>query len=140
MKVEDLVDDYQMIPLEHQKNLQDLAERVTFLEEAYGHLFKVNSGYRTWAQHKRIYQEINDRRMVQGKHDLPIPLHSNHLIGNAVDVADPTGGLKVWLGKNLSTIEQPQINLYFEAFSWTNGFVHMQRVAPKSGNRWFIPY
>lgn len=96
-----------------------------------------NSGWRSWAKHKAIYQAINDKRLIAGKPELPIPLHSAHLSGNAVDLNDPDGTLKVLVAENIAFFEKE--GGYFEAFIYTNGWVHLQRVAPRSGVRFFVP-
>jgi hypothetical protein len=63
--------------------------------------------------------------------------HSKHMIGLAVDIADPDGSLWAWVLQNLSTMQQ--LNLFFEDKRWTPGWVHFQLGGPASGHRIFVP-
>ncbi|WP_374334440.1 D-Ala-D-Ala carboxypeptidase family metallohydrolase [Leeia sp.] len=63
--------------------------------------------------------------------------NSNHRTGNAVDLADPTGKLGQWC--RLHTSALAECGLWLENPDHTRGWVHLQRVAPKSGSRIFNP-
>lgn len=78
----------------------------------------------------RIYKQ-------KGVTDLSkIPFGSAHLTGEAVDIAD-NGELQKWLKKNMKKMEE--LGLYAEDFSATPTWVHLQKRAPKSGKRFFLP-
>ena len=62
-------------------------------------------------------------------------LHSAHKLGKAVDVYDPRNELDDWLTDELLA----QFELYREAPTSTQGWCHMQTLAPGSGHRTFIP-
>lgn len=63
--------------------------------------------------------------------------HSKHMIGLAVDIADPDGKLWAWVLQNLDLMQQ--LGLYFEDKRWTPSWVHFQLGAPGSGKRIFVP-
>ena len=62
---------------------------------------------------------------------------SKHMIGLAVDIADPDGKLWTWVLQNLDLMQQ--LGLYFEDKRWTPNWVHFQLGAPGSGKRIFVP-
>ena len=62
---------------------------------------------------------------------------SKHLAGAAADIADPDGLLAKWCISNLQALKN--IGLWMEDPGHTIGWVHLQMMAPKSGNRVFIP-
>lgn len=62
---------------------------------------------------------------------------SKHLLGQAVDIADPGGAFRDWVLAHMDLMER--IGLWFEDFGHTPGWVHCQIVPPKSGRRIFIP-
>ena len=63
--------------------------------------------------------------------------HSKHMIGLAVDIADPDGKLMEWVLANLSLMKE--LDIYFEDFRYTPSWVHFQLGAPASGHRIFVP-
>jgi hypothetical protein len=142
MKLEDLCSDLVMIPAEAKVNLLRLLEVLNPIEQVYiaeyKEPWKVTSGYRSPADHVRVYSQINARRKLEKKKPLAIPLGSQHLKGNAVDVSDPKQNLKIFVSDHLHLFEEAGI--YFEAFQYTKDWVHMQDAPPKSGNRFYIPY
>lgn len=135
MQIDDLIWDIDSAPAEHIGNLHYLLDAMNTLEKAYGKPFKVTSGYRTMKDHVRIYREINAKRKEQKKTPFVIPLKSNHLIGLAADIFDPKQDLKLWVSENLHFCED--LNLYMERFDQCPNWIHFQRVAPASGNRFF---
>lgn len=138
MRLEDLYKcELHDVPAPALENLKALLPKLEKLEAAYDRPFQVTSGFRTWTEHKAIYRRINDQRIVQKKSEIPLPLHSQHLNGNACDVLDGSQELKIWVAKNMPLIED--LDLYFEAFKYTPNWIHIQCVAPGSGNRFFIP-
>ena len=127
--------------LDHKFNLQQLHYKLNFVRALYAKPMIVTSGYRSKEDHFRIYKEINDKRLEDGKKELTIPWGSNHLIGSAADIHDPFGSLKKWVLDNLDVVEQ--MNLYLEKFEATggldSGWLHFAIYPPKSGHRFFNP-
>lgn len=62
---------------------------------------------------------------------------SRHMLGQAVDISDPTGTLDAWGMENLN--ELAAIGLWMEHPDATPGWCHLQTVPPRSGNRVFHP-
>lgn len=137
MKLEHLCSDVVMLPNEIRKNLEKLCETMSRFELRYGAPLWVTSGYRTPQEHARIYEEINDRRLLAGLDEFPIPLHSKHLIGRAVDVSDPELHLQYWILDHLDVLED--LDLYMERFEFTTHWCHFQDIPPRSGRRFFVP-
>lgn len=129
---------FEEIPTEHLSDLGRVHLVCNELESAMDRFFTVTSGYRTWEDHKRIYREINDRRLIQRKPELPIPLKSRHLFGQAVDLSDPDGTIKLWLREHVDTFME-DFDIYCEMEVSTPGWCHLQIVPPRSGRRWFYP-
>ena len=62
---------------------------------------------------------------------------SKHMLGQAIDIADPEGDLDEWC---LDTPELlKEIGLFQEHPSATKGWCHLQIVPPRSGRRVFYP-
>lgn len=141
MKLEDLCHDLVMCEPQHVIHLKNLLLKLNPIEAIYIEEFrepwKVTSGYRTAADQVRIYNEINAKRKLAKKRPLATPMRSQHMSGNAIDVYDPKGQVKHFIAEHLHLFEDSQI--YFEAFQSTPNWVHMQSVAPASGNRFFAP-
>lgn len=121
-------------PDEHKLNLLTLLGKLNQFREAYGKPLQVSSGYRTLEHHLEIYR-------LKGITDqAKIPMQSRHLSGEAADlvpVEDPIEHLQGWIEANIPLMVE--IGLYFESFAYTEKWCHIQTVAPKSGNRFFIP-
>jgi hypothetical protein len=64
-------------------------------------------------------------------------IHSNHKQGLAVDLFDPMNLIDDWCTANTSILAQHGI--WLEHPGSTPGWSHWQCVAPRSGNRIFIP-
>lgn len=62
---------------------------------------------------------------------------SNHMICLAVDLADSGGKLAEYCLNNLKLLEE--CGLWMEDPTATKGWVHLQAVPPRSGNRVFKP-
>lgn len=112
---------YELTP-DIEKNLLDLAEKITALEVAYGDKFIVTSGLRSQAEQSRINPGVKN---------------SAHTQGLAVDIADSDGRIDEWCLDNLE--ELIRIGLYLESPIYTNRWCHLSSRAPKSGLRVFIP-
>jgi hypothetical protein len=65
--------------------------------------------------------------------------HSNHMTGSAVDIADHSGNLKDWVASDDGQQALVDIGLWQEAPGSTPTWVHVQILAPHSGNRVFQP-
>lgn len=113
--------DYPTTP-EIQANLETLLYSVNRMRAAYGKPMVVTSGLRSDADQQRIN---------------PKAIKSNHKIGAACDFKDTDGALATWIQANMKLMED--IGLWFESFSSTPGWVHMQIVKPLSGKRIFLP-
>lgn len=62
---------------------------------------------------------------------------SKHLTGEAIDITDSTRFLSQWCDENLNLLERCE--LWIEDPHSTPSWVHLQSVAPRSGNRVFKP-
>lgn len=118
------------LSIEHQDNILELLEKISKVREAYDKPMRVTSGYRSMADHERIYKE-------KGISPNKIPRKSKHLYGQAVDIADPQQALAKWCTANVAKLES--IGVWCEDPQYTLGWLHLQIVPPKSGKRFFIP-
>lgn len=66
-------------------------------------------------------------------------VHSKHITGQAVDLADPDGDLDDWLMSDYGQAQLVDIGLWMEHPSATKGWSHLQSVPPPSGKRTFFP-
>ena len=119
------------IPIEHQHNLEELLKKINIIRAAYGKPMIVTSGYRSMADHLRIYSQkgITDRSKI--------PMASNHLYGRACDISDPNKQLQAWCKQNEALLAS--VGLWMEDFSATPTWCHFQILPPKSGKRFFMP-
>lgn len=116
---------------EQKAHLIALAFKLTKLEDLFGSLFKITSGFRTKEDQIHIYN-------IRGIYDeSKMHFFSQHLSGNAADIFDPRRNLEAFLAtdKGLKALET--IGLYQEAPDQELR-VHLQQVAPRSGKRVFI--
>lgn len=123
------IDDYLMgrekkSPLDEELewNARATVERVNTLLSAYGKPITVSSGYRP--------KYVNDKTPGASP-------NSKHITCQAVDLTDPDLSLARWCMANLPWLST--IGLWMEHPDYTKGWVHLQTVPPKSGNRVFIP-
>lgn len=119
-------------------SIEHLLEKVNALLEKFGSYRKVNSGLRTMESHLATYKAINEKKKSQGLPEVKVPMGSKHLSGEAIDLEDRDGKLKVFI-KGLSEQELQELGLYYEEFSHSPSWVHSQIVAPKSKSRFFNP-
>lgn len=122
---------------EIEANINNLLTIMNKVRQAYAIPMKVTSGLRDIAKQEAIYAQKNKLRAEQFLPPIPTPLGSQHLYGNAVDIEDKDGRLRDWVISNMSLMES--LGLYFEDFNSTEGWIHFQQVAPRSGKRIFIP-
>ena len=119
---------------EHASNIATLLLKLNKFRLHYGKPLRVTSGYRSMDDHLAIYaaKGITDQSKI--------PMKSNHLFGLAADVVpieDDIKHLHDWVLDNISLMEE--IGLWFEVFSATPTWCHIQCVPPKSGKRFFLP-
>ena len=100
----------------------------------------ITSSLRSMEHHLRIYEEKNARRTAEGMDPLPIPLSSAHLCAAAADVRDETGMLFHFIVGRMELWESLDLDVYLESSNYTPGWVHLQVIPPRSGQRIFIPY
>lgn len=117
---------------EQAENLVVLLQRINIVRSRRGLPMTVTSGFRSLADHKRIYMDIAKRKGLKSVH---IPMGSAHLKGAAADIADADGSLMQWCKANVAVLEEAQ--LWCE--DGTVGWVHFQTYPPKSGKRFFLP-
>lgn len=110
------------LPEQIEANLQILLEKMNQVRTLYGKPMIVTSGIRTAEEQVRINPKAS---------------HSHHIDGEAADIADPSGELKIWVKDHIKDMETT--GLWFEDFSRTPTWVHFQIVPPKSGKRFFLP-
>lgn len=133
ISLEDLNPKKFLISKEQKSRLLLLASKLTTLEDAFGSLFKITSGFRSREDQICIYH-------AKGIFDeSKIPFGSQHLLGNAADIYDPRGTLKAFLLTDKAALVYTNLGLYFEDFAYAKNWVHIQQVAPSSGRRFFIP-
>lgn len=118
-------------PPEYEDNLLELLIRINKVRDAYGRPMIVTSGFRSMEDHLRIYKQkgITDKSKI--------PMKSKHLFCQAVDISDADGKLKKWINENVKLMEE--IGLWFEDFSKTPTWVHVQIIPPSSNKRFFMP-
>lgn len=96
-------------------------------------ILKVNSlGYKPPMYASSCLRSIKDQQRIN-----PKAMGSSHLYGCAVDIADPTGELKLWLVKNQNKLVE--CGLWMESPEYTKSWCHLSSYAPKSKKRIFIP-
>lgn len=103
-------------------NLEKLLKAVNKFRAVYGKPMRVSSGYRPAA--------INATVKGAAK-------KSNHMKCLAVDFVDRDGKLAEYCLNNLKLLEE--FGIWLEDPAFTKGWVHMQVVPPRSGNRVFKP-
>lgn len=142
----DLIDPglYYKIPQEHQINIGILLYKINVLREASQIPFNIRddknrqrAGYRTQDQHRELYVEINKKREEMGLVARRVPTYSRHCEGAASDILDADEKLKLWILKNMKFVEETGV--WFEDFSFTDGFCHIQIYPPASMQRFFKP-
>lgn len=116
--------DYDMAAYWVRINLNQLTDKAQLFEKAYGKPLRVTSGFRSMADHLRIYaaKGITDQSKI--------PMKSKHLFGQAVDVVpveDPIEHLHEWVNNNLGLMAD--LNLWFESFEASKSWVHLQTCA-----------
>lgn len=118
-------------------NANTIVPKANELLDRFGEYRGCNSGYRSMAHHLEIYAAKNKTRKAQGLPELKVPMSSRHLICAAIDLEDTDGKLKKWAKENVDVLEE--LGLYCEALESTPTWLHIQFIAPKSGNRFFVP-
>lgn len=123
------------IPQSHKNNLDTLLQKINVIRKEFNKPMLVTSGYRSEADHIRIYKELAEKRK-QTFDKNKIPWGSQHLKGAAVDISDPDGKLFDWCKANEKLLETT--GLWLEEKD-DQPRVHFQIFPPKSGKRFFYP-
>jgi hypothetical protein len=97
------------------------------------------SGYRRKEDHIEIYRKMNLARVAKGLPERSIPWGSHHLDACAIDIDDTDDKLKTWLMTDEGQQAMEDLNIYCEALSETDTWLHIQTVPPHSGKRFFMP-
>lgn len=119
------------------KNLATLLAKLQRVEKEYGHALNLTNCLRDMIDHKRIYADKNAKLKAAGKPEIPVPMGSKHLSGQAADIADADGKFWKWCMEHMQLFVE--LGLYFEDRSATPTWVHLQTVPPKSGKQIFMP-
>ncbi len=130
------------VPKEAMANMLRFLPKLQMVEQIYGKPLKVNRCFSTWAQHKAIYQSLNDKRLIAHQELIPTPIQSAHLTGDAGDLDDDSGNLKFLFFHDGEKILET-IDLYAEMLSYTSNYIHLTQRPFKSykpgGTRYFRP-
>jgi hypothetical protein len=134
--------DFMTLDSAHQTNILKLLQKVNDLLNDAGLERSISSGYRTMKDHQRIYADINKKKKAAGLPEVKVPMGSKHLIGAAIDLADPDGKLDKYCTEDVLK----KFDLYMEHPDYTNsavdpkskGWCHLQIIPTK--NRIFRPY
>jgi hypothetical protein len=118
------------LPEIYKINLYDLQLKLNKFEKICPFEMTVTSGFRNFQHHLEVYAK-------KGIVPPNVPTNSKHLVGQAADISDPSGSMKIWLKMNVPLLEQNE--LWCEDLNSTPTWIHFQTVPPKSGNRFFIP-
>ena len=116
-------------------NIDILLDKINEIRKEYGHPMTVSSGFRSMEDHLRIYKQkgITDKSKI--------PMKSRHLVGLAVDIADPNQILQQWCKDNIEFLKN--VGVWMEDFSATHNWAHFQVVpygSYKDGKSlWFMP-
>lgn len=138
---------YDDLPNDHKKNLDLLIKKINelgiFVPDNLKGPRKCNSGYRSPEDQYRIYKERAKNKQAPFKDGIyiqsKVPITS-HMKGAAIDINDPTDELDEWLESEEGKKIVKELDLYIENRKYTKGWVHIQIIKTKSGNRYFIPY
>jgi hypothetical protein len=128
---------------EQRSNAKLLIPVVNYIEEYLGLDFESTSGIRDMSEHLAIYKVLQAQDVAQGKPARPIPMRSSHLVGNALDFVSPKLNIldlqALFLREEMEEIYK-KVGAWFERFDFTKTWIHIQRVPPASGNRFFKPF
>ena len=123
MKVFDLNPFQRVVTQEQQSNLEELARRITLLEELMEEEFWVSSGFRSKMDQLRVNPRSPD---------------SAHTHGLAVDLYDTNGLIYDFLVNNTDMVIK--LDFYIELKTYTPKYIHIQIRPTKSGTRFFKPW
>ena len=120
------------IPADLENNFMRFYGIINRFRDICGIPMMPTSFYRDVEDHLRIYRE-------KGITDISkIPMKSNHLYCLACDFGGANvDKLKTWVKNNTGICSS--LGLYFEDFSYTVGWLHVQIVPPASGKMFFVP-
>ena len=107
---------------EKRSNAEEMVDKANELLNRFGETRKVNSGWRP--------ASVNAATVGAAK-------KSKHMECLAIDLEDKDGTLDAWCMENLDVLQE--IGLWLEHPDSTDGWCHLQIIAPRSGNRVFKP-
>ncbi len=130
---------------EHQANITSLIEALNALGEDMPEQFRkprlFSSTYRTREYQINVYKRkanLKQAPFTDGVfNESKVPMGSAHISGLAADLRDSDGTLAPYLASNPELLAKH--GLYMEDPRHTVGWCHLQKRAPGSGNRVFIP-
>lgn len=105
---------------QHYQNALSLLDKINKLGELIKYDNIISSGYRSPERQRQIYAERNE----------PPAMGSKHIYGHALDIYDPQGDLKQKILNRPVLEKAKELGLYFENFSKTPTWVHIQDEAP----------
>ena len=103
-------------------NAEEMIDKANQLLERFGETRKVNSGWRP--------ASINSATVGAAQ-------KSKHMTCEAIDLEDKDGSFGRWCLENLDVLQE--LGLWMENPEKTKTWVHVQTIAPRSGNRVFNP-
>lgn len=112
------------VTLEQKQAAAKLARAVSYIEMVYGKTLVVSSGYRPASVQAKVNPKVKN---------------SKHSTCEAVDVVDKSGAFGAWLLTAAGLAALGEVGLHIEDPNYTEGWVHLQSVPPRSGKRVFVP-
>ncbi len=116
---------------------------ISSFEDLLGLKFECTSGLRSIEKHCEIYKKLQAQDIANKKPPRPIPMGSQHLKGNAIDFICPTFPITdlqgIFLSDEVLDLAEEK-GAWFEDFKWTPTWIHIQRLPPASGKRYFRPF
>lgn len=103
-------------------NIDHLLDVMNIVRAEYGRPMRVTSGWRPATVNKSTAGAAPN---------------SAHMTGEAVDISDGSGALRLWVLDNLELLTD--LGLFMEDFNWTPNWVHFGIRKPGSGKRIFVP-
>lgn len=120
------------IPINHQQNGEILLKKINIVRAEYGKPMIPTSVYRTKQRQLDIYR-------AKGIPDSKIPMSSQHLSFEAVDISDPKGELYKWLQDNPEVLEKADMYVELGTVGWTHLQCRPFASYRPGGSRWFNP-
>ena len=118
---------------EIQNNLNELLDKMNQVRSLYGKPMVATSGLRTMEDHLRIYaaKGIIDQSKI--------PMHSKHLYGLALDIADGDGSLNQWCKEHEEDLRQIGIWLEIREGGWQHFQIRPYASYTEEKTIFFVP-